>query len=71
VPVDGVATPSAWAFSFWGGAFYLYTSDGVAPSTVTRFDADTMAIDATYTLTAPVVIDGAGVSTCAPVLPTM
>jgi hypothetical protein len=69
MPVAGVATPLAWAFSFWGGAFYLYTSDGLSPSKVTRFDPITKAVDASYVLTAPAVIDGAGVSTCAPLGP--
>jgi hypothetical protein len=71
MPVGGVATPLAWAFSFWGGAFYLYTSDGTSNSTVTRFDPATKAVDSSYVLTAPAVIDGAGVSTCAPIGPLM
>ncbi len=33
--VPSVPVPSAWAFSFWGGSFYLYTSDGTTNSTVT------------------------------------
>jgi hypothetical protein len=71
LPVAGVPTPLAWAFSFWGGSFYLYTSpDGTTPSTVTKFDPATQSVDATYNLTAPVAIDGAGVSTCAPLTPT-
>ena len=68
-PVSGVPTPSAWAFSFWGGSFYLYTSDGVTNSTVTKFDPTTMTVDTSYVLTAPTIIDGAGVSTCAPLTP--
>lgn len=68
--VSSVPTPNAWAFSFWGGAFYLYTSDGSTNSTVTRFDPTTKAVDTTYNLTAPMIIDGAGVSTCAPLQPT-
>lgn len=69
--VSSVPTPMAWAFSFWGGAFYLYTSeDGFTPSTVTRWDPATKAVDTSYVLTAPMVIDGAGVSTCAPIGPT-
>jgi hypothetical protein len=68
-PVSGVQTPNAWAFSFWGGSFYLYTSDGTTNSTVTKFDPTTMAVDTSYVLTAPTVIDGAGVSTCAPLTP--
>jgi hypothetical protein len=70
MPVNGVPTPMAWAFSFWGGAFYLYTSDGISQSTVTRFDPTTKSVDTSYVLTAPTVIDGAGVSTCAPLQPT-
>jgi hypothetical protein len=70
MPVSSVPTPRAWAFSFWGGAFYLYTSNGSTNSTVTRFDPTTKAVDASYQLTAPMIIDGAGVSTCAPVGPT-
>jgi hypothetical protein len=70
--ISGVPPPNAWAFSFWGGAFYLYTSsDGVELSTVTRFDPTTKQVDATYNLTAPMVIVGAGVSTCAPIVPPM
>jgi hypothetical protein len=68
-PVNGLATPLAWAFSFWGGSFYLYTSDGFANSTVTKFDPSTMTVDTSYVLTAPTIIDGAGVSTCAPLTP--
>jgi hypothetical protein len=68
--VNSVPVPMAWAFSFWGGAFYLYTSDGTSDSTVTRFDPTTNTVDSSYVLTAPAVIDGAGVSTCAPLKPT-
>jgi hypothetical protein len=67
--VTGVAMPAAWAFSFWGGSFYLYTSNGLNNSTVTKVDPTTMTVDASYVLTAPIVIDGAGVSTCAPLTP--
>jgi hypothetical protein len=67
--VTGVATPNAWAFSFWGGSFYLYTSNGLTNSTVTKFDPATMKVDSSYVLTAPIIVDGAGVSTCAPLTP--
>ncbi len=71
MPVNGVPTPAAWAFTFWGGAFYLYTSeDGLTNTTVTRFDPVTKTVDTSYKLTAPAVLDGAGVSTCAPLQPT-
>lgn len=70
IPLSTVPEPLAWAFSFWGGGFYLYTSeDGTSASSVTRFDATTHTVDSSYALTAPMVIVGAGVSTCAPLTP--
>ena len=70
--ISGLSPPNAWAFTFWGGAFYLYTSpDGVQLSTVTRFDPTTKQVDTSYNLSAPMVIVGAGVSTCAPIVPPM
>lgn len=70
--IDGAAL-SAWAFSFYGGDFYIYTaSNGTggfpqagAGSSVTRFRPS----DGSVTAVKPVVgfrIVGAGVSTCAP-----
>jgi hypothetical protein len=67
--VGSVPKPSAWAFSFWGGAFYFYTSDGFQSSTITRYDASTNQVDGAYVLTAPAIVVGAGVSTCAPLKP--
>jgi hypothetical protein len=66
MPVNGLNNPYDFAFSFWGGAFYLFTSDDSTPSTVTRFDPTTKSVDTSYVLTAPGVIYGAAVSTCAP-----
>jgi len=68
VPGDTVA----WAFSFWGGVFYLYTSpcDGMVcttGSTVREYDPSTNQTTVVKEL--PFIIDGAGVSTCAPVVP--
>lgn len=67
-----VPTPSAWAFSFWGGAFYLYTSpDSFQTSTVTKYDPTTNSVDTSYipgSETALTIV-GAGVSTCAPLTP--
>jgi hypothetical protein len=53
----------AFAFAFWGGDFYIFTSSG-GGSDVTRFRLS----DGSETLigTAPATIVGAGVSTCAP-----
>jgi hypothetical protein len=54
---------TAWAFAFWGGDFYLFTSQG-GPSTVTRYRPSDGSVTAVATYPTP--ITGAGVSTCAP-----
>jgi hypothetical protein len=68
--LNGVNTGSAWAFSFWGGDFWFYTSPGTVPSTVTRKQSST---DGKIALARSDVggfrIVGAGVSTCAPTAP--
>lgn len=53
----------AFAFAFWGGDFWLFTSPS-GPSTVTKYDP--VAQTQTDVATAPLTIVGAGVSTCAP-----
>lgn len=69
-----VEIPSAWAFSFWGGDFYLYT----APSELTNPDRTTNVskyrpqdgtTDPAYMKNIGFTIVGAGVSTCAPLAP--
>ncbi len=68
--ITGVSPPQAWAFSFWGGEFYLYTSDGTSPSRVTRYDPMTNAINTSFIPdVGGFIIVGAGVSTCAPLTP--
>ena len=67
------ASDGGYAFSFWGGDFWFYTAfptpDQPDPTTsVTHFET------ATGKTTVPLsnigfVIVGAGVSTCAPVIP--
>jgi hypothetical protein len=70
ITMTGVTCPQAWAFSFWGGDFYLYTSpDGVTKSTVTHYTSADGGIDTGYVTNAGIVIVGAGVSTCAPTMP--
>jgi hypothetical protein len=69
-----VETPSAWAFSFWGGDFYLYTApdpltDPSRTSNVTRYRPSDGSVDAAYMENVGFRIVGAGVSTCAPILP--
>jgi hypothetical protein len=67
ITMTGVQCPQAWAFSFWGGDFYLYTSpDVVTDSTVTHYTTANGAIDTNYVPDVGFVIVGAGVSTCAP-----
>jgi hypothetical protein len=61
--------PSDWAFSFWGGDFYLYTSDGISDSSVVHYAPATNTVDLTYVADVGFTIIGAGVSTCAPVSP--
>jgi len=66
----GVSTGNAWAFSFWGGDFWFYTSSNGTPSRVTRQKAS--SDDSLATAKADVGgfrIVGAGVSTCAPTSP--
>lgn len=65
--LDGVFAGNAWAFSFHGGDFYVYTHDpdSAQGSDVTRFSPK----DQTLEVVLPKVgfkIVGAGVSTCAP-----
>ncbi len=69
-----VETPTAWAFSFWGGDFYLYTapsqtSNPSRTSNVTRFRPSDGSVDASYMTNVGFRIVGAGVSTCAPITP--
>ena len=64
----GLGTGRAWAFSFWGGDFWLYSATTGRGSSVTRLGAD-----GTLERVLPdvgFVIVGAGVSTCAPTGPT-
>jgi hypothetical protein len=52
-----------WAFAWWGGAFYFFSSTG-GPSIVRRLDAETGGLESVAN--APGIVVGAGVSTCAP-----
>lgn len=62
----GVSTGNAWAFSFWGGDFWFYTSSGLTPSRVTRLRTSTGAVEVVKPDVGGFRIVGAGVSTCAP-----
>jgi len=65
--ITGLSTPSAWAFSFWGGSFYLYAAS-FGNSNVTKYDPVANTIDNSYMVDVGFRIVGAGVSTCAPVI---
>ncbi len=67
--MTNLPTPAAWAFSFWGGDFYLYTADFVASSDVTHYRPSDGTVDLSYMVDIGFRIVGAGVSTCAPVAP--
>ena len=69
-----VETPSAWAFSFWGGDFYLYTAPDPTlnpgrTTNVSRYRPSDGTTDPAYMTNIGFTIVGAGVSTCAPVEP--
>lgn len=64
--LDGVSTGNAWAFSFWGGDFWFYTSTGLDPSRVTRLHSKDGKIEVVKPDVGGFRIVGAGVSTCAP-----
>ncbi|MFO0611723.1 MAG: hypothetical protein U0414_03980 [Polyangiaceae bacterium] len=64
---------SAWAFAFWGGDFWLFTSPNGGNSRIDRYRPNPGSpSDGATTLMvedAGLEIVGAGVSTCAPVVP--
>lgn len=69
-----VETPAAWAFSFWGGDFYLYTApdESLQPgrtTNVSKYHPQDGTTDPAYMTNIGFRIVGAGVSTCAPVAP--
>jgi len=69
-----VETPAAWAFSFWGGDFYLYTAPNPAvkpnrTTNVSRYRPSDGSTDPGYMTNIGFTIVGAGVSTCAPIEP--
>ncbi|MGD0525826.1 MAG: hypothetical protein ABSE49_11815 [Polyangiaceae bacterium] len=69
VQMAGVQVPNDWAFSFWGGHFYLYTSQGEGMgdgSNVTDYDPVADSVNTSFMTGIGFDIVGAGVSTCAP-----
>ena len=61
------ASTGGYAFSFWGGSFWFYTSSDTATTKVTRYDPTSTPPATTVAVPMlPFTIVGAGVSTCAP-----
>lgn len=61
-----------FAFSFWGGDFYIYTATSTSASkstNVTRYRPSDSSVDTKYMTNIGFHIVGAGVSTCAPTAP--
>ena len=63
-PFPTVDQGAGWAFAFWGGDFYMFTSPSGGGSDVTRWRPADNSVNNVGTLPSRVV--GAGVSTCAP-----
>jgi hypothetical protein len=57
---------SGWAFAYWGGDFYFFTSTDHATSVVSRYTPGASLV-VTPVATLDNMVVGAGVSTCAPV----
>ncbi len=68
-PLAGVETGQAWAFSFWGGDFWLYTSSDGFSSSVTQYHTSSSKATTVVVEDTGFAIVGAGVSTCAPTTP--
>jgi hypothetical protein len=62
VPLPAGGQGSALAFAYWGGDFYVFTSDGNQLTTVTRYRPTDGSVEVVATLNRTVV--GAGVTTC-------
>lgn len=73
IPFNNFPLTSAFAFAFWGGDFYFFTEGNVPYSKVTKLDYDDSdgggKLLTVVNPMAPMRIVGAGVSTCAPILP--
>jgi hypothetical protein len=66
--ITGLNNVFSFAFSFWGGSFYLYAAGSGGNSNVTKYDPVANTIDNAYMTQVGITIVGAGVSTCAPLV---
>ena len=65
VSLPSIDIADGWAFGFWGGDFYTFTAPDMNDTLVQRYrPSDGTVVD--VTTLAGHVVDGAGVSTCAP-----
>jgi hypothetical protein len=62
--LNGVDMGIAWAFAFWGGAFYVFTAPGSGTTVVDKYDPAAKKVTRVGQYSGHIV--GAGVSTCAP-----
>jgi hypothetical protein len=63
-----LGNPSAWAFAFWGGDFWVFLQRDTDPSTsVYHVNGTTGSMTTALSNTSRTIV-GAGVSTCAPVV---
>jgi hypothetical protein len=69
LPLDTLELTNAFAFAFFGGDFYFFTEGAGFTSQVTHIDYDDTQDLEVVVPQAPIRIVGAGVSTCAPVIP--
>ncbi|MRG93051.1 hypothetical protein [Polyangium spumosum] len=67
-PQPSVSIGSGWAFAFWGGDFWLFTSPAGGNSQIQQYRPSTGATTVVKTGLGTNIV-GAGVSTCAPVEP--
>jgi hypothetical protein len=67
-PQPTVNIGSGWAFAFWGGDFWLFTSPNLGNSQIDRYQPST-GMTTTVKTNLGTNIVGAGVSTCAPYEP--
>lgn len=67
-PLTIAGMPTAWAFAFWGGDFWVFLMKGTETSTtIYQYDSATGAMKSSKAAPGRTIV-GAGVSTCAPVI---
>ncbi len=67
-PLSIAGMPTAWAFAFWGGDFWVFLAKGTETSTtIYQYDAATGMMKSSKPAPGRLIV-GAGVSTCAPVI---